>query len=491
MQTPPAGRSLSKSRFLSGTQCLKKLWWEVHEPDAPELVPDAERQVIFDRGHRVGELARTYVPGGVLIDFPYHEVDNQVNATSEALRAGASVVYEASFKADGVFAAVDILERREDGFILSEVKSTLDVKEAHISDVAIQMHVLQKAGLPVVRGEVMHLNRECRFPDLSNLFARTDVTEQVQALLPNIPNKIRLQLAMLQGQLPEVVPGEHCSDPYPCPFATRCWPALPEHHVSTLYKISPKKVAELLEAGHETLQDLPDDFQGKGPALRQIASARSGQRVVASGLLNALRFQGPIAFLDFETIMPPFPAWPGCGPLQQVPVQFSCHILGVNGVTHHQWLAAGSDDPREPLARALLQACDGAATVLAYHAPAEKGAIEHLIRAVPHLANELKQLHDRIEDLLPIVRNHVYDPAFGGKFGLKKVLPALVPDLGYDNLEIQDGYTASAALEELLLRNTRSPEETQILRQHLLEYCARDTLGLVRLHQRLWEIAGA
>jgi hypothetical protein len=353
------------------------------------------------------------------------------------------------------------------------------------------MHVLQKAGLTVVRGEVMHLNRECRFPDLSNLFARRDVTEQARTVLPTIPNKVRLQMAVLTGSLPEVAPGDHCNTPYPCPFQSRCLPQLPEHHISTLYKIRSKNVTRLLDAGHETLHDLPDDFEAGGPAARQIASARTGQRLVEPGLLNALRFDYPIAFLDFETIMPAVPAWPGCGPLQHVPVQFSCHILGVNGVTHHQWLAAGSDDPREALSRALLQACDGAATVLAYHAPAERGAIQHLISAVPHLANDLKQLHDRIEDLLPIVRDHVYDPAFGGKFGLKKVLPALVPDLGYDDLEIQDGHTASAALEAMLLRNTRSPEETQTLRQHLLEYCARDTLGLVRLHQRLWEIAGA
>ena len=58
---------LSKSRFTSGLQCHKQLWWRVHEPDAPELVPDAGLQAIFDQGHLVGAAAQTYFPGGVLV----------------------------------------------------------------------------------------------------------------------------------------------------------------------------------------------------------------------------------------------------------------------------------------------------------------------------------------------------------------------------------------------------------------------------------------
>jgi hypothetical protein len=122
--------SLSKSRYVSGLQCPKKLWWEVHEPDAPELVPDSGLQAVFKRGHDVGELARTYVPGGVLIDIPYYQIAERVEATARAIDAGAPVIYEASFIADQVFASIDILERTGKGFALAEVKATLDVKDA-------------------------------------------------------------------------------------------------------------------------------------------------------------------------------------------------------------------------------------------------------------------------------------------------------------------------------------------------------------------------
>lgn len=57
--TPPPPR-LTKSRYLSGLQCPRRLWWEVHEPNAPELKPDPSDQFLFDRGHEVGKVARSY-----------------------------------------------------------------------------------------------------------------------------------------------------------------------------------------------------------------------------------------------------------------------------------------------------------------------------------------------------------------------------------------------------------------------------------------------
>ena len=89
-----------------------------------------------------------------------------------------------------------------------------------------------------------------------------------------------------------------------------------------------------------------------------------------------------------------------------------------------------------------------------------------------------------------MVRNHVYHPDFGGSFSLKAVLPALVPGLGYDDLVIREGETASAQLEALLLAPEGfAPEEARQLREALLAYCERDTFGLVRLHARLRELS--
>ena len=142
---------LSKSRYIAGLQCPKMLWWKVHEPDAPEAIVGPDVQSLLDRGNEVGAAARAHVPGGVLIDAPPYKVRERVAATVAAITSRAPVIYEASFLAGGVFVSVDILERKRNGYVLVEVKSTLDVKEEHLPDVALQLHILRQAGL---RGRV-------------------------------------------------------------------------------------------------------------------------------------------------------------------------------------------------------------------------------------------------------------------------------------------------------------------------------------------------
>src|SRR5256885_15012554 len=124
---------LSKSRFPSGLQCHRRLWWEGHEPDALELQPDKVLQDLFDQGRQVGEAARARCPGGVLIDLPHHAGAERVAATQKSLDAGAPAVFEATFIADGTFVAIDVLEKQNDGDRVTEVKSSTSQKEEHIS----------------------------------------------------------------------------------------------------------------------------------------------------------------------------------------------------------------------------------------------------------------------------------------------------------------------------------------------------------------------
>src|SRR5712691_140230 len=338
----PRPARLSKSRVMAGLQCHKLLWWMVHEPAAPEL--DGRVSAVMDQGLRVGELARTYVPGGVLIDLPYDAYTDRVAATQEVL-GRAAVVYEAAFVADSVFVSVDILERQGAGYCVVEVKSTTRVKAHHLPDVAIQTYVLRRNGLNVTRMEVMHLNRECAYPDLSNLFVREDVTDAVEGLLSGVRQEIAVQATMLGGPLPGVQIGNHCSAPYECPFVERCWPVLPPHHVSTLYAMR-QRALELDEEGYHTIHDLPEDVVLRAIADRQRRAVQAGHVIVEPGLAQALEaFVSPIAFLDFETVGLAVPVWNGCHPYDAVPAQFSCHFVDADGTTtHHEWLADGPED---------------------------------------------------------------------------------------------------------------------------------------------------
>src|SRR6266704_2756768 len=448
--TAPAHR-LSKSRYLAGLQCHKQLWWRVHEPDAPELVPDVALRNRFAQGAEVDQRARGYVPGGELIDLPFYEYDNKVAATRDAIRHDPPVLYQPWFLADDTYAGVDILERDARGYGVIEVKATNSLKPEHIPDVAVQVHVLRRSGLPVERAEVMHLNPECRHPDLSNLFVREDVTAVVEGVSVGVPDELAAQHAMLGGPLPDVAIGDHCTKPHPCPFIGRCWPKLPDHHVSSLYRIDRKQVLELEADGYATIYDLPTDLELSAIHARQVKAVRSGAMVVEPSLKDALaQFASPLAFLDFETVSLAIPRWPGCRPWQLVP------------------------------------ACAGAKKVVAYHASFERECVRHLKEAVPPLAKELERIEKKLVDLLPTIRNHVYDPDFSGSFSIKKTLPPLVPGLSYDDLTIADGETATVELLRLMFDGDRmKPGEAGELREALLRYCERDSWAMVKMLEKL------
>ncbi|HVH11262.1 MAG TPA: DUF2779 domain-containing protein [Gemmatimonadales bacterium] len=480
---------LSKSRYLNGLQCHKQLWWRVHDPDAPELVPTLGEQNLFAQGHQVGERARREVPGGELIDLPFYQYDNKVAATRAALERSPPAIYEAWFLADETYVGVDILERTARGYGVIEVKASNSQKPEHLPDVAVQVHVLRRAGLQVERAEVMHLNGECRYPDLSNLFRREDVSPLVEAALLGVPDELAAQQAMLEGPLPDVPIGEHCSRPYECPFTARCWPKLPDHHVSSLYRIDRKRASELEADGVATLYDVPSDLELSAIHARQVKAVQTGRMVVEPSLAKALaQFASPLAFLDFETVSLAIPRWSGCRPWQQVPVQFSVHQEERRGgpLLHHEWIADTPDDPRPALAEALVAACAGARRVVAYYASFERECLRQLREAVPRFAKELERIERRLVDLLPTVRNHVYHPDFGGRFSIKRTLPALVPGLSYADLKVQDGEVATVELQRLMLDSERTPAgERAALREALLRYCERDTWAMVRMLETL------
>jgi hypothetical protein len=484
-------RTLTKSKFLHGLQCHKQLYFGVHEPKAQELTVDPATRQRSEHDPLVVKLARERFVGGVLLDYAPWQYRERCDATQAALGADESAIFEASFLEGGVFVAADILERHGRSYHLVDVKSTTQQLPVQVPDVAIQLYVLRAAGVDVSKVEVMRLNPDCHFPDLSNLFVRDDVTEQAEAYLPRVPRQVEQMREALSGELPNVDIGEHCDRPYPCPFKSRCWPELPENHVSTLYEIG-DAADTLLAAGINTIDEVPSDYPLPDVAARQVRSVRSGELIIEHGLRAELeKLQLPIAFLHFETIAPPVPVWDGCAPYDAVAVQMSCHVLdAAGGLAHQDYLARGAGDPRPAVAVAVVRACERAKTVLAYGDSFERGCLERLAEAVPAQREALLSLNDRLVDLLSIVRNYVYHPDFGGSFSLKCVLPALVPILSYHDLRICDDATAQAVLERLLLREASvSPEEQDALRQQLLTHCKLDTLAMLKLLQVLLDVA--
>ncbi len=483
---------LSKSRFLSGLQCHKRLDLELHEPDLGAEA-DEGLQAILDMGTAVGALARRRFPGGRLIAEDHlHHCEAEQTTVAALADASLPAIYEGAFTHDDVRIRADVLARTEGGaFDLIEVKSTAGAKASHQWDVAIQLYVLEGLGVRVPRAFLMHLNRDYVYPggeyDLEQLFVCADLTDSARERRPDVVASLAAMRAALRAESsPVISTGPHCSTPYACPFWEHCHDGGSEHPIGELPHMRARLRERLVSMGIADLGAVPVEFDGLSPLhLRVLEAVRTGVRYHDPAIREALsKATFPVHFVDFETFNPALPLYPGTRPYQIIPFQWSDHILGVDGALRHcEYLHDGRGDPRRRFAETLLETATGEGSIVVYSGY-ESSRLAALATELPDLAPGLEALRARLFDLLPVIRNHVYDPQFRGSFGIKAVLPALVPDLGYEDLAIQDGGLASVAYAAIVAPTTPVDRVVE-LRRALLAYCKRDTEAMLELFRLL------
>lgn len=481
---------------MRGYQCLKQIFLTVHQPQL-EAPISADTQARFDEGSAVGEKAREYFPGGVLVDNKPWDFIGSLKRTRELLSARTPIIYEAAFEHNGCYARADIIRYLPDiqRWQVFEVKSSTSVKEEHLQDVALQAWIMAKGGLPIAEIHLMHLNSQCRFPDLSNLFKVNDVTDACREIYPGIAGKVTEIWSTVRGEKQPIMQiGAHCSKPYDCGFQKHCFAIaeIPEFSVLDLPGLRQKKW-ELLEKGVQKITDerLPNLIELSELQSRIIEAERTRVRYIEKqAVANALsEWKFPLVFLDFETVQSAIPKYPGCGPYAQVPFQFSAHILDSWDANLRQveFLWDRIDDPRPDLIPQLLQACGEKGNIVAYYSQFEGERIKEMADAFPKYSEKLLDLLPRLVDPLPILRQHVYDPQFRGSFSLKSVAPALLGAASsYENMEVADGRSAQRAYAKML---QAPPNEKETLKAALLEYCRKDTLVMLQLVLELRRLA--
>jgi len=483
---------LSKSRYLSGLQCELKLWNDAHARELAAPVTAAQ-QHLFDVGKVVGRQAQRRYPGGVAVEADYLHFGDALAQTS-VLQADPHVpaIYEAALTHRGATTRVDILARSgTDAWDLIEVKSTLSVKDTHINDLSVQYWIAAHAGLTIRNAGLLTLNKEYVYPggpyDVEALFAFHDRTEWIRRMAELVGQNVDKFLQILHGAAsPDIRPGDHCFNPYPCPYYQACTRdmVLPEHPIEQLPALNAERRMRLLARGIVAIQDIPEDFSLSGLQSRVRRSIIDGAEYISAGLaasLNAPEF--PIHHLDFETFMPALPRYPGTHTYQALPFQWSNHIETAGGeVFHDEYLSDQDADPRLEFARTLLDTLADRGTICIY-SPYERRIIAELASALPALAPRLEALEGRFWDLCAVIKDDYYHPDFGGSFSLKKVLPALVPEMSYSGLDIQDGDAASRSYLEAI-ESADLGKRDKIL-AHLRTYCGQDTLALVRLRHTL------
>ncbi len=490
--TGPRTLTLSKSRFMAGLQCLKRLYLETYARHLADE-PDPASQAVLDSGTRVGEIARQRFPGGTLIDEPYYRHAQAVASTSMAMRGEAIPhLYEAAFDFEGIRTRVDVLSRNENGgYDLVEVKSSTSAKSEHVADAAVQLYVLEGAGVEVSRVFIMHIDSSYVYAggpyDLDLLFRLQDVTGPVRSYVELLPDRLAPMWETLAlDAAPDREIGRHCTNPYRCSFYRHCHSHLPEHYVGHLPRASVDLIEQLRGSGILDIRDIPAELTGLSQLQQRVRSAvLEDQPYIGGGLSHAIeRVTHPVHFLDFETFSPALPVYPMTRPYQVIPFQWSLHVVdSTGGLSHREFLHDGADDPREAFAASLLDAVAPEGDILVYSS-FEKSRTQELAYALPHHMEALTALSERYVDLLGIVRTHYYHPAFHGSYSLKTVLPVFAPDLTYEDLEIRDGSVASLHYARMIEPDVTEAERAE-LRQALLAYCERDTVAMVRVLEAL------
>lgn len=481
---------ISKSKFCAGVQCPKRLYLQVHSPELAEQ-PDAAAEAIMQQGHDVGMLARKLFPGGV--EVCERSLDQAIRTTRELLRdQSVPAIFEGVFEHGGVLVRVDILHRRRDGrWRLIEVKSTSDLKDHHIEDVGIQYRVVTRCGVDLATACVGHINRNYIYPGGEivprRFFRIRNLTRRVQQLQPKLTFQLRSEFTVLAMQEPpDIAPGRHCTDPVTCEFFDHCNPPRPDGHIGYLPRIHASAMEELEEIGVESIRDIPDDFELTEIQRRAADCVKSGKAWFSPelrDLLGGLAY--PLYFADFETVNRAIQPFAGMRPYDHLPFQWSVHVQRQPGAEpeHHEFLATDANDPRHEFISSLCAALDESGSIVVYSS-FESQRLSELASWFPEFADRIKAIQARLFDLLPVVREHTYHPAYAGSYSIKSVLPALVPEMSYADMEVANGQDAGLAWESLV-RGGLNCDERKRIEKALRAYCGQDTLAMVKLLETL------
>lgn len=482
---------LSKTLFIKGLQCHKSLYLHKYHPELKDEISE-DQEARFQTGIDIGIYAQKLFPGGVEISYEGLSLSDQINRTMEEIEKGTENIYEAAFSYDNIFIKVDILHKGNDGWKIYEVKGSTSVKDVYLNDIASQYYVFKGTGLPLSKVFLVYINNQyVRQGDIEvdKLFTIDDQTNIAIEKQEYVIDEIKKMREMLTGEEPDIDIGPYCTDPYECDFYGHCWQHIPEDSVFSIRDRGLDKFG-LYRQGIIHIKDVPKHLLSRNQLIQVEGFLEKKNILNKDGVKEFLDLIWyPLCFLDFETTyMVPIPLFDGTRPYQPVPFQYSLHFLEnkTAELKHYEYLAPPDIDPRKELIEKLLNEIPENACVLAYNMSFEIRMMRYLKEWYPEYADRIDNIIDHMRDLMVPFRNKdIYRWEMNGSYSIKEVLPALVPELSYKDMDISDGALASNAY--MVLRKLENPLEIEKIRNALLEYCKMDTLAMVRILERLYE----
>lgn len=492
----------SKSRYCSFWQCPKINWLDKYKPEKKE--PDSSIEARLASGNEIGDLAMhlfgNFTEVTIKKDDGKLDLPKMIEKTKEETSKGSDNICEASFDYNGLYCAVDILHKENGGYAVYEVKSSTHLNYIYLVDIAYQKYVLEKSGIKVTGTYLVHINSayvKSGDIDISRLFFIQNVGNLLQDEYDKIDETLKVAETILNSTLePNIDISDKCFSPYLCPYWKYCTKHLPNPNVFDLYMLGSKKKFTYYHNGTISFEDLEKHGHLNFKQKRQVDYFLhdKGTYIDKTGIckfLSELTF--PLYFLDFETIQPILPQFDGTRPYQQIPFQYSLHILEKEDgeLKHKEFLAESGKNPLRNIAESLCNNIPKNVCTLAYNKKFECGRLKELAALFPDLSSHLLNIERNIKDLLtPFQNGYYYNKAMGGSFSIKSVLPAIFPDdpaLDYHNLdEIHNG---GEAMTIFPLIKDMPPEEQERTRKNLLKYCELDTFAMVKVWQELVRVS--
>jgi hypothetical protein len=491
--------NLTKTEYLL---FLKHRAWLWLKKFAKETLPpiDANTQAVFDAGNRLEDYAEKLFPEGFRIGFnSYDEYLTLSLRTVNAISDGHKVLFQARFDVGNLTCLTDIVEFTSPKKLrLYEVKSSTKVKPEHEYDLAFQAHVLENSGFEVEKISVIHVNKSyIRSGDVDpkQLLVIVDVTEAVREKCDVTNENIRGALEVISSkEMPDISP-RHChlnsmSDWLPI---FRCIKEIPEYSIYDLSIPSAQLIGDLEDQNILLMKDIPDSVKLTEKQLAQVHAVKEQHQIIdrdgIKTFLDGLTY--PLYFLDYETCADVVPPYDRTTPYQQVPCQYSLHILDTptGNLRHTEYIHKTPELPIQSLASALQNDIGNKGSVIVWYAKFETTRNNEMAEILPEYRKFFIDLNDRVVDLMsPFSEGMFVDPAFMGSASIKKVLPVVVPELSYKTLTIQEGQTAQRLWMQAVLADMGTDDEKEKLFQDLLRYCELDTLAMVRIYEKLREL---
>lgn len=486
---------ISKTEYMMFLKHPAWLWLKKNDKKKLPPVSD-DLQAMFDAGYVFESYVEKLFPESVKVGFNnYNEYLSLPRRTKEVLLTGAKTIMQAGFETGKISCICDLMVKNSDGTVdLYEIKSSTSAKVEHEHDLAFQIEVLEGNNISINKIFIIHVNSDYVKNgeiDINQLTKINDVTQRVRGLKDFTKDNIEKALVIAsQKECPDLSPSKASFGAFG--EWLEIYKTLVEIEEYSIYHLcapGADKIGQLEQLGIKKIIDIPDDFKLDVKQSRQVEATKNNEILIDKNAIENFltKLEFPLYFLDYETLSSVVPMFDGLGPYKQLPFQYSLHKLENpdSEIEHFEYLHKNEVNPITDLTKSLKSQIGDCGTVLVWYEGFEKSCNDLMGRVSPDHEGFYSQLNDRIIDLMVPFSNGAYTHKdFYGSASIKKVLPVLISELSYKDLDINAGGAAQRLWMDVALHGKRQDEKEKIFAD-LLKYCELDTLAMVRIYQFL------